>query len=73
MNQTLKDIEHTYRDVAGYDMSYDEFKELCRSSWEENYKYLCIDRFKKREQARCYICSESKNTYKKCTLKTKLF
>ena len=32
-NQTLKDIEHIYRDVAGYDMSYDEFKELCRKSW----------------------------------------
>ena len=27
-NQTLKDIEHIYRDVAGYDMNYDEFKEL---------------------------------------------
>ena len=30
-NQTLKDIEHIYRDVAGYDMSYDELKELCRN------------------------------------------
>ena len=29
-NQTLKDIEHIDRDVAGYDMNYDEFKELCR-------------------------------------------
>ena len=34
-NQTLKDIEQIYRDVAGYDMSYDEFKEICRRSWEE--------------------------------------
>ena len=25
-NQTLKDIEHIYRDVAGYDMNYEEFK-----------------------------------------------
>ena len=24
-NQTLKDIEHIYRDIAGYDMNYDEF------------------------------------------------
>ena len=24
-NQTLKDIEHIYRDLAGYDMNYDEF------------------------------------------------
>ena len=28
-NQTLKDNEHINRDVVGYDMSYDEFKELC--------------------------------------------
>ena len=28
-NQTLKDIEYIYRDVAGYDMNYDEFKDLC--------------------------------------------
>ena len=30
--QTLKDIENKYRDVGGYDMNYDEFKELCRKS-----------------------------------------
>ena len=35
-NQTLKDFEHIYRDVAGYDMNYDEYKELCRKSWEED-------------------------------------
>ena len=32
----LKDIEHIYRDVAGYDMNYDEFEDLCRKSWEED-------------------------------------
>ena len=46
-NQTLKDIEHIYRDVAGYDKNYDEFKNFCRKSWEEDYNYLCIDRSKK--------------------------
>ena len=46
-NQTLKDIEHIYRDVAGCDMNYDEFKELYRKSWEEDYNYLYIDGSKK--------------------------
>ena len=46
-NKTLKDIEHIYRDVAGYDMTYDEFKELCRKSWDEDYNCLYIDRTKK--------------------------
>ena len=27
-NQTVKDIEHIYGDAGGYDMSYDEFKQL---------------------------------------------
>ena len=62
-NQTLKDIEHIYRDVAGYDMNYDEFKDLCRKSWEEDYNYLYIDRSKKRDQGRYCICKESKRTY----------
>ena len=35
--QTLKDVEHIYRDIAGFDMSYDEFKSLCREAWKEKY------------------------------------
>ena len=70
-NQTLKDIEHIYRDVAGYDMNYDEFKELCRKSWYEDYNYLCIDRCKKRDQGKYCICNESKKTYIEATPQTK--
>ena len=72
-NQTLKDIEHIYRDVAGYDMTYDEFKELCRKSWDEDYVYLCIDRSKKRDHGRYCICNESKRTYIEATPQTKPF
>ena len=72
-NQTLKDIEHIYRDVAGYDMNYDEFEELCRKSWEEDYNYLCIDRSEKRDQGKYCICNESKRTYIEATPQTKPF
>ena len=72
-NQTFKDIEHIYRDVAGNDMNYDEFKELCRKTWDEDYNYLCIDRSKKRDQGRYCICNESKNTYLEATPQTKPF
>ena len=72
-NQTLKDIEHIYRDVAGYDMNYDEFKDLCRKSWEDDYNYLYIDRSKKRDQGKYCICNESKNTYLEATPQTKPF
>ena len=47
-NRILKDIENLYTDVGGYDMGYDEFKQLCREFWEEQYIYLCIDRSRKR-------------------------
>ena len=33
--QTLKDVERIYRDIVGFDMSYDEFKELCTDSWKK--------------------------------------
>ena len=72
-NQTLKDIENIYRDVAGYHKSNDEFKELCRKSWEEDYNYLCIDRSKKRDQGRYCIFNKRKNTYIECTPETKAF
>ena len=72
-NRTLKDIEHIYRDVAGYDMNYDEFKDLCRKSWDEDYNYLFIDRSKKRDQGRYCICNESKKTYIEARPQTKLF
>ena len=42
--QTLKDVEHVYRDIAGFDMFYDEFKELCREAWKEKFTYFLINR-----------------------------
>ena len=51
-NQTLKSVEFIYRDVGGYDMNYDEYKEICRKSWGKHCIYLCIDRSKKRVRGR---------------------
>ena len=54
-------------------MSYDQLKELCRKSWEEDYRYFCFDRSKKRDQERYCLCNESKNTYFECIPETKVF
>ena len=54
-------------------MSYDEFKDLCRKPWEEDFNYLCIDRCKRREKGRYCTCKESKKTFIKCTPETKPF
>ena len=57
--QTLKDVEHIYRDIAGFDMSYEEFKELCREAWRERYNYLLINRLEDKNGSRYKICNES--------------
>ena len=54
-------------------MIHDEFKELCRKSWEEEYDYRYIDRSKKRDQGKCCICNDSKKTYIEATPQAKPF
>ena len=54
-------------------MSYDEFKQLCRKSWVDEYDYLCIDRSKERDLGRYCKCNASKNTYIECTPETNPF
>ena len=39
----------------------------------EDYKCLCTDSYKKRDQGRYCIGNESKNTYRECTPETKAF
>ena len=61
--QTLKDVEHIYRDIARFDMSYDEFKELCREAWRERYNYLIINRLEDKNGSKYMICNESNLQY----------
>ena len=68
LNQTLKDIEQIYRDVAGYNMNYDEFKELCRRAWEEGYNYLYIVRSKREiKENIVFVMKAKKNIYRSNT------
>ena len=41
--QTLRDVESMYKDSGGYDVKYDEIKEMCLKFWVENFNYLCFD------------------------------
>ena len=61
--QTLKDVEHIYRDIAGFDMSNDEFKSLCREAWRDNYNYLLINRLEEKNGSKYMICNESNLQY----------
>ena len=61
--QTLKDVEHIYRDIAGFDMSNDEVKSLCREAWRDNYNYLLINRLEDKNGSKYMICNESNLQY----------
>ena len=52
--QTLKDVEHIYREIAGFDMSYDEFKSLCTEAWKEKYNYLIINKLEGKNGIKIY-------------------
>ena len=45
--QTLRDIIQLFHDIAGLDMILEEWKQLCRNAWENDYDYLQTDRFAK--------------------------
>ena len=62
--QTLKDVEHIHRDISGFDMSYEEFKSLCREAWNEKFNYLLINRLEDKNGSRNRICNESNPNYK---------
>ena len=71
--QTLRDIILLFHDIAGLDMNLEDWKELCRKAWENDYDYLQIDRFAKIGNGRYTIRNCNKNNYIECTPETKPF
>ena len=71
--ETLRDFESMYKDIGGYDMGYDEFKELCRSACSEKFNYQCIDMTKNKDESIFSIFNESKITYIDCTPESEAF
>ena len=71
--QTLRDIILLFHDIAGLDMNLDEWKQLCRKAWENDYEYLQIDRFAKIGNGRYTIRNCNKTTFIECTPETKPF
>ena len=54
-------------------MSYDDSKQFCEKSREDDNFYRRTDRLKKRYQGRLCISIENKNTYTECVPETWLF
>ena len=73
VKQTLRDIILIFHDKAGLDMNLEEWKQLSRKAWENDYDYLQIDRFAKIGNGRYTIRNCNKNKYIECTPETKPF
>ena len=54
-------------------MILEEWKQLCRKAWENDYDYLQRNRFGKTAEGRYSIRNCDKNTYIECTPQTKTF
>ena len=70
--QTLRDVQSMFYDIGAFDMIYDEFRELCRVVWSENFNYLRIDLSKNKKEGKYRIFNESKTTYIDCIPETEL-
>ena len=55
-----------YYDIRAFDIIYDEFKEMCRVAWGEKFNYLCIGMTKNKNEGKCRIFNETRNTYIDC-------
>ena len=42
--QDETNLKHIYNDHVGADMTYEKFKHVCRSAWEQKYGFLVIDK-----------------------------
>ena len=69
----IRDIILLLHDIARLDMSLEEWKELCRKAWENDYEHLQIDRFAEIEEGRYTIRSCFGATYTECSPETKPF
>ena len=54
-----------YKNIGGYVLGYDEFRERCRKLWSGKFTYLCID-MARRKEGKHRIFNASKNTYIEC-------
>ena len=68
---TLRDIKLLFHDVAGLDVNLEEWEEVRRKAWENDYDYFQIDRFAKIREGLYTFRICNKSAYTECTHETK--
>ena len=59
-----------FREVAEFDMNLEDWKQLCRKAWEDEYEYLQLDRFTKIGEGSKTTKNCNKTNYIECTPET---
>ena len=62
-----------YKDIGGFDMKYDEFKEICRKACSVKFNRFLIDMARNKKECNYRNFNESKNTYIKCICESEAF
>ena len=60
--QTLRILGNTYRDVTGFDVNCNDFKDSCREAWRhEEFIFLYTDRTKIKNDGKNRNSNENRN------------
>ena len=51
-SQDLKNLNHIFEDHVGSNMSKEEFKQLCKTAWEEHHGFVIIDHSRKKHNGK---------------------
>ena len=52
-------MENIYKDIPGFDMTYDESKDICREAWkDEDCEIFLQVRLIKKNEAEQWFCNE---------------
>ena len=70
---TLKNMEKIFRNIAGLDMSYDAWKELCGEEYEDDYRNLHTDACKKTIEEHSIQSEDTPKMFKECSPETSPF
>ena len=62
-----------FHDIGGLDKNSEEWEQLCRKTWENDFYYLQIDRFAKTGEGRYTIRNCNENNFIDCTPESKPF
>ena len=73
IKQTLRGVILLFQDIAGLDKNLEEWKQLCRKAWENDYDYLQTDRFAEIGESRYSIRNCNETSYIERTPETKPF